>query len=176
MASGIAAAEPLPVADVSQSAVSADGWQLSATLKNMTFNSVPNMADTSFTREAFVSGSAEARIDGNGGAPVNSGSLILGMQLGCQIDLSWGGTLGLGQSAIPFAPNINLLLLPGWIANVGLGRIPLKGRVASINVHDVEIKVDACGGPASARFFATTLINSDTSQDSQTVYGDIIHI
>ncbi|HEX2400740.1 MAG TPA: MspA family porin [Mycobacterium sp.] len=175
MAGGVAAAD-LPVADVSKSAVSADGWQLTATLKNMTFNPVPNMAATAFTREAFVSGQAEARIDGSGSAPVNSGSLILGMQLGCQIDLSWGGTLGLGQSAIPFAPNINLLLLPGWIANVGLGRIPLKGRIATINVHDVEIKVDACGGPANARFFATTLINSDTSQDSQTVYGDIISI
>ena len=176
MAGGVAAADPLPVADVSQSAVSTDGWQLTATVKNMTFNSVPNMADTAFTREAFVSGQAEARIDGNGSVPVNSGSLILGVQLGCQIDLSWGGTLGIGQSAIPFAPNISLLLLPGWMANVGLGRIPLKGRTATINVHDVDIKADACGGPVSARFFATTLINSDTSQDSQTVYGDIIHI
>jgi len=176
MAGGVAAADPLPVEDVSQSAVTRDGWHLKASLNNMTFNSVPNMADTSFTREAFVTGEADATIEGNGSTPVNTGSLILGVQIGCQIDLSWGGSIGFGQSFIPFAPVVSLLLLPGWMANVGLGRIPLKGRTASIVVHDVDIKADACGGPVSARFFATTLINSDTSQDSQTVYSDITHI
>lgn len=176
MAGGVAAADPLPVEDVSKSTVTKDGWALRASLTDMTFNSVPNMADTAFTREAFVTGEADATIEGNGGVPVNSGSLILGVQIGCQIDLSWGGQVGFGQSAIPFAPVISLLLLPGWMANVGLGRIPLKGRTATINVQDVDIKADACGGPVSARFFATVLINSDTSQNSQTVYGDIVHI
>ena len=59
----------------------------------MTINSVPNMAATAFTREGFVTGKAEATIDGNGAAAVNSGTLVLGLQLGCQIDLSEGGSV-----------------------------------------------------------------------------------
>jgi hypothetical protein len=48
---GVAAADPLPVADVTQSADTDDGWHLSAALTRMTINSVPNMAATAFTRE-----------------------------------------------------------------------------------------------------------------------------
>ena len=174
MANGVAAA--VPVADVSQSVVTRDGWQLTVSLKNMTINNVPNFAATAFTREAFVSAEADASIDGNGSSPVNTGTLIIGVQVGCQIDLSWGGVLGIGQSAVPFAPIANLYLLPGWITNVGLGRIPLKGHTGTIFIHDAEVKADACGGPTNVRFFATASINSDTSQDSETAYGDVISI
>jgi hypothetical protein len=175
-AGGVAAAEPLPLADVSRSAVTRDGWQLTTSLKNMTINSVPNFAATAFTREAFVNAEADATIDGNGSAPVNAGSLIIGLQVGCQIDLSPGGNVGIGESAVPFAPVIILKLMPGWITNVSLGQMPLKGRTGTIFIHDAEIKADACGGDVSVRFFATALINSDTSQDSESAYGDVIHI
>lgn len=95
---GTAAADPVPVADVTQSADTDDGWHLSATLTNMTINSVPNMAATALTKEAFVTGKAVAKIDGDGTIPVNSGSLVLGVQLGCQLDLSQGGNLGVSGS------------------------------------------------------------------------------
>ena len=72
---GVAAADPVPVADVTQSADTDDGWKLSAALTHMAINSVPNMAATGLTREAFVSGKAVAKIDGNGKNPVNSGNL-----------------------------------------------------------------------------------------------------
>jgi hypothetical protein len=162
LASGVAAAEPLALADVSRSAVTRDGWQLTASLKNMTINSVPNFAATAFTREAFVSGEADANIDGNGSIPVNGGNLIIGLQVGCQIDLSPGGNIGVGQSAVPFAPVLTFKLMPGWITNVVLGQMPLKGRTGTIFTHDTEIKADACGGPVNVRFFAMASINSDT--------------
>ena len=93
VSSGVAMADPLPVADVTQSADTDDGWHLSAALTRMTINSVPNMAATAFTREGFVTGKAAATIDGNGAVAVNSGTLVLGLQLGCQIDLSEGGSV-----------------------------------------------------------------------------------
>ena len=176
MGGGVAAAEPLPLAEVSRSAVTRDGWQLTASLKNMMINSVPNFAATAFTREAFVTAEADASIDGNGSSPVNAGSLIVGLQVGCQIDLSPGGNVGVGESAIPFAPVITLKLMPGWITNVGLGRMPLKGRTGTIFIHEAEVKADACGGPVSVRLFAMALINSDTSQDSETAYSDVMSI
>lgn len=195
---GVALADPVPVADVTQSAVTDDGWHLSASLTNMTVNSVPNMAATAFTREGFISGKASAAIDGNGNSPVNTGSIALGAQLGCQIDLSQGMNLGLsgdlgislgggGGSGVgglisdfgPFAdisPNISINLLPGKIEVVSLGKRDLKGRSGYITVHDAHINVDGCGGPVVVRFFTYAQISTDDGDDSVNAYGDILNI
>jgi hypothetical protein len=192
VAGGVAAADPLPVADVTQSAVTDDGWHLSAALTMMAINSVPNMAATAFTREGFVTGKAAASIDGNGSSAVNSGTLVLGLQLGCQIDLSEGGSIG-GDADIGINPdfsggnafsaigpyadlggNVSINLLPGTITNLGLGKKALKGRTGEIVVHDAHVKVDACGGPVSVRFFTTVMIDTDKSDDSVNAYGDIL--
>ncbi|BAX95943.1 hypothetical protein MSTE_00602 [Mycobacteroides stephanolepidis] len=192
---GVAVADPLPVADVSQSADTDDSWHLSAALSRMTINSVPNMAATAFTREGFVTGKALASIDGNGAVPVNSGTLVMGLQLGCQIDLSEGGSVDVGADAGvspgfsggsnllamvgPYAEvngSISVNLLPGTIKNIVLGKKALKGRTGEIVVHDAHVKVDACGGPVSIRFFTTALIDTDKSDDSVNVYGDILSL
>jgi hypothetical protein len=192
LSQGIAAAEPLPVADVTQSADTDDGWHLSAGLTRMTINSVPNMAATAFTREGFVTGKAAASIEGNGAVPVNSGTLILGLQLGCQIDLSEGGSVDVGGDAGispgfgggnvlsnigPYADvdgDVSINLLPGNISNVGLGKKTLKGRTGEIVVHDAHVKVDGCGGQVAIRFFTTMMIDTDKSDDSVNAYGDIL--
>ena len=192
LSSGVAAADPLPVADVTQSADTDDGWHLSAALTRMTINSVPNMAATAFTREGFVTGKGAATIDGNGATAVNSGSLVFGVQLGCQVDLSEGASVDLGADAGinpgfssgnllnnigPYADidgDISINLLPGNISNVGLGKKELKGRSGEIAVHDAHVKVDGCGGQVAIRFFATAMIDTDKSDDSVNAYGDIL--
>lgn len=192
VAAGIARADPLPVADVTQSADTDDGWHLSVALTRMTINSVPNMAATAFTREGFVTGKAEATITGSGAEAVNSGTLVFGLQLGCQIDLSEGGSIG-GNADIGISPgfngsnvlndigpyadlggNVSINLLPGTITNIGLGKKALKGRSGEIVVHDAHVKVDACGGPVAIRFFTTAMIDTDKSDDSVNAYGDIL--
>jgi MspA len=190
----VATAEPLPVADVTQSADTDDGWHLSAALTRMTINSVPNMAATAFTREGFVTGKAAATIEGNGAIPVNSGTLVLGLQLGCQVDLSEGGSVDVGGDAGvspgfgggsllsnigPYADvdgDISINLLPGNITNLGLGKKALKGRTGEIVVHDAHVKVDGCGGQVAIRFFATAMIDTDKSDDSVNAYGDILSL
>jgi hypothetical protein len=194
LSSGTAEAEPVPVADVTQAADTDDGWHLSAELTKMTVNSVPNMAATPLTREAFVTGKAIATIDGNGKIPVNSGNLILGVQLGCQLDLSQGGNVGIsGDVGVGFGvgsgtgiaalgpsayadidPNASINLLPGTITTLGLGKKALKGRTGEITVHEAHIKVDGCGGNVSIRFFAYTEISTDNGDDSINTYGDIL--
>jgi hypothetical protein len=193
---GVAAADPVPVANVTQSANTDDGWQLSASLTNMTINSVPNMAATALTREGFVTGKAAAKIDGNGKVPVNSGDLLLGVQVGCEVDLSQGGNVGVsgtlgigfgfqngtGLSALgpsPYAdisPNVSVNILPGNINTLGLGRKSLKGRTGEITVHDAHVKVDGCGGPVSVRFFTYAQISTDNGDDSVNTYGDILNL
>lgn len=194
MGGGLARADPLPIEDVTQSADTDDGWHLSASLTRMTVNSVPNMAATAFTREGFVTGKAAASIDGSGASAVNSGTLVLGLQLGCQIDLSEGGSVG-GDADIGISPgfngsnlfndvgpyadldgNVSINLLPGTITNVGLGKKALKGRTGEIVVHDAHVKVDACGGAVSIRFFTSVMIDTDKSDDSVNAYGDILSL
>src|ERR1700754_1341627 len=192
LGSGVAAADPLPVADVTQSADTDDGWDRSAALTRMTINPVPNMAATAFTREGFVTGKAAATIDGNGATAVNSGSLVFGVQLGCQVDLSEGASVDVGADAGinpgfssgnllnnigPYADidgDISINLLPGNISNVGLGKKELRGRSGEIVVHDAHVKVDGCGGQVAIRFFATAMIDTDKSDDSVNAYGDIL--
>jgi hypothetical protein len=194
VSTGLARADPVPVADVSQSADTDDGWHVSASLSKMTVNSVPNMAATALTREGFVTGEASAKIDGDGKAAVNSGDLILGVQLGCQVDLSQGGNFSLGADAgvganvgngigisglgpsayADIDPSISVNILPGNITTVGLGKKALKGRDGEITVHDAHVKVDGCGGPVVIRFFAYAGISTDDADDSVNTYGDIL--
>jgi hypothetical protein len=182
---GVAQAEPVPIANVTQSADTDDGWHLSASLSKMTVNSVPNMAATPLTREGFVTGEASVTIGGNGRAPVNSGELILGLQLGCQVDLSQGGNaslggdIGIGLDPSPNAyadidPSVSINILPGNITTMGLGKKSLKGSTGAITVHDAHVKVDGCGGPVVIRFFAYAGISTDKDDDSINTYGDIL--
>jgi hypothetical protein len=194
VAGGVARADPIPIEDVTQAADTDDGWHLSASLTRMAINSVPNMAATAFTREGFVTGKAAAAIDGSGSSAVNSGTLVFGLQLGCQIDLSEGGSVG-GDADIGVSPgfsggsilsnigpyadldgNVSINLLPGTITNVGLGKKSLKGRTGEIVVHDAHVKVDACGGAVSIRFFTSVMIDTDKSDDSVNAYGDILSL
>jgi hypothetical protein len=190
LSSGVAAADPIPVADVTQAADTDDGWHVSAGLTMMTINSVPNMAATPLTKEAFVTGKAVAKIDGNGHVPVNSGVLLMGVQLGCQLDLSQGGNVGAngdigvtaGTVISDFGPyadlgvNGSINLLPGTITTMGLGKLALKGRSGEVTVHDAHIKIDGCGGLVSLRFFAFTQITTDNGNDSVNTYGDILKL
>jgi hypothetical protein len=70
--------------------------------------------------------------------------------------------------------NASINLLPGTITNLGLGKKALKGRTGEIVIHDAHVKVDACGGQVSDRFFASVMIDTDKSDDSVNVYGDIL--
>jgi hypothetical protein len=190
---GVAAADPVAIDDVTRTADTDDGWTLSATLTGMTINSVPNMAATPLTKEAFISGKAVAKIDGDGKVPVNSGNLLMGVQLGCQLDLSQGGNIGLsgdfasglnnGSNLISdlsptmnINPNGSINLLPGNINTLGLGKLELKGRTGEVTVHDAHVKVDGCNGVVTARFFAYAQITTDNGNDSVNTYGGILNL
>ena len=195
---GVAAADPVPVDDVTRSADTDDGWTLSATLTGMTIDSVPNMAVTPLTKEAFITGKAVAKIDGDGKVPVNSGNLLMGVQLGCQLDLSQGGNVGLSGNVglggggfnsgsgsgllsalgpnASINPSGSINLLPGNINTLGLGKLALKGRTGEVTVNDAHVKVDGCSGQVSARFFAYAQIATDNGNDSVNTYGGIVNL
>ena len=205
----MAAANPVPVANVNQFVDTADGFRFSSSLTNMTINSVPNMAATAFTREAFISATAVQNVaDGKTSVnsfTVTSGRLDLAVQMGCQIDLSTGVTLGFNTdqslaldnvldtviTASPtlndFVPDIQTTLKPGMIQYVRLGRQELTPEVVKmmsdsdvlplrITVRDAHIKVDGCGGPVSARVLAVAQMRTQMSFDELNLYSDILAI
>lgn len=190
-AAGAAGADP--VADKYRDTVTDDGWTLSVSKTGESLDRYPNLAGSPVSREGFVSVKAIAEITGTGTAPVTAGSLVVGYQIGCQVDVSTGLSLGMGFSIGPNAslniswppsvslgasasvsPNVSTTLKPGSIATVDFGSKPLAGARASITAEQVQVKVDACLGPVTLRSFATARISTPIADNTITVYGDPI--
>ncbi|MEV5840136.1 MspA family porin [Nocardia sp. NPDC052112] len=183
--SGAAAAEPL--ADKSREVATDDGWQMRITKTDESIDRYPNLAATLFTREGFVSLKAVADIDGMGSAPVNSGTIGLGYQIGCQVDVTNGAAIGLAigpsitigvTSGVGGSATITptVYLKPGTITDIPFGTKPLAGRHGSITSDQVHIKIDGCMGPVSLRSYAQVHISTPTADNSLAVYGDPIYL
>ncbi|WP_306365689.1 MspA family porin [Nocardia sp. CC227C] len=181
------------VADKYRQTVTDDGWTLEVTKTNESLDRWPALSSSPVSREGFVSVKAIAEVSGGGSQPVTSGTVTLGYQIGCAVDVSNGVTLGLGLSIGPNAsvtisqfpgvtiggqaavtPNISTTLKPGAIATITFGSKPLTGARASITAEQVEIKVDACAGPVTIRSFATAAISTPAADNTISVYGDSI--
>ena len=103
LSGGVAVADSPNLENVSdQFKDTPDGWRLQVSLYNMTITSVPNMAATAFTREAFVSATAEVWVEAlhpddstPSGSEVTKRSISLWLEQGCQAKL---GVLTLAES------------------------------------------------------------------------------
>ncbi|MGE2689006.1 MspA family porin [Mycolicibacterium pulveris] len=201
---GVAAANPVTVPDVTRTVVTPDGYHLSASLTNVTIESVPNMAATAFSREAFLSATATATIAGAGKEPVTGGKLELWFMAGCQIGMEGGGFLGLGSTvgissilsnffdlAAPKAdvnPTSSLQLMPGRIAYELLSskQIDPAGAQSDINasgqtviridVTAASFKADACGGPVTVRLGVTARMSTRKNESESNAYGDNVNV
>ena len=199
---GVAAADPVNVADVTRTVKTFDGYELSASLTEVTINSVPNMAATAFSREALLSGVGWGTFYGSN-EPVIGGKLELWLMVGCQIDLKDGGYISTGPAAsitdflgalddlVPsiggIGPTLSLSLKPGTIGYQKLKEKQITENIAEqintsgqrflrIAVADAHIKMDSCGGPVSVRLGATMQLSTKNSDDESNVYGDILNI
>jgi hypothetical protein len=96
LSAGVAVADPPNLQDVTDQFKDVPGsWRLHVSLTNMSITSVPNMAATAFTREAFITATAEVwvqALDPNGSTPtgldVTQRGISLWLQEGCQANLS----------------------------------------------------------------------------------------
>ncbi|MBN7441348.1 hypothetical protein D2E30_14885 [Mycobacteroides abscessus] len=209
---GTAFAQGLPDSDLIDR--TEDGWTIQVKTLDEEVNSVPNLAATAFTREAFVQFTGTGKISGQGSHPVTSANLVAGYQLGCQIDVSQGITLGGhadagasaglvegavlgGGSLIPpiggaviggggvgayqsvgagIGGSLQFTLRPGGIVAIPMDSIALKGDEARLRVKNVHLKIDACGGPVTARSFTLLSVTSDFSHSTLATYGEPIQI
>jgi hypothetical protein len=182
-----AGADVTPMAPQQRERTTVDGWVLSVSLADESINTVPNLAGAQNSREAFVTLSARADIGGQGANPITAGSFEAGYQVGCQVDVSQGlqigGTGGLAGS-VGAAPGLQAEgsgslggymqtnLQPGVITTLKMGSMPLVAHVGYLDMQDVHLKVDACGGAVTVRSYATMAIGTDIQQTQVSVFGD----
>lgn len=172
-----------------------DGWHLEIRLDHERVNSVPNLAAAANSREAFVTLSGTATATG-GANPITDSLFLIGYQLGCQSDVSSGLQIGGSAGA---APSVNLgvlplqtvgvggsagvsgfvqtVLQPGVIVNLPLGNMVLsRGNTGALDLDNVHLKADACGGDVTIRSFASLRVSTETGHTEFAIYGDPIRI
>jgi hypothetical protein len=190
-----ATAEPVAMPPQMYDKVTRDGWHLSLRIDNEVVNSVPNLADAANSREGFVTASATATATG-GSSPITDSIVILGYQLGCQSDVSAGlqigGTAGVApelSATVGSGSNVEAgatggiagfaqtVLQPGVIVDLPLSNMTLgQSGQAMLDIDNIHIKADACGGDVTIRSYAYLRISTDSAHSQFAVYGDPIKI
>jgi hypothetical protein len=197
---GVAGADPQAMADHNEAKTTRGGWNLNLTLANETINPVPNLAAAANSREAFVNFEATAETRG-GNVPMTDSMFVAGYQLGCQVDVSSGVQVGGAGAIAPSAslgatfgaagvePGVNAgvgggltgyvqtNLQPGVITDLPMASMPLGSQgLGMLDVTNLHIKADACGGPVTIRSFAYLRISTDIERSEFAIYGDPIQI
>jgi hypothetical protein len=179
----LAHAEQVAVPDVVRTATTFDGWQMTLSMTDARYDAVPNMANAPLTKEGYLSGRVTLTVEGVGAHPINTGELVVGAQLGCQVNLDDGLDLGFDvdtdlfdsdDNEVGVGPDFGTTLRSGGIEAVGFGAKALKGPIATISISDAHVQVDECGGAVTVRLFASATISSDTSDDALNVYGEVL--
>ncbi|MHA3020715.1 MspA family porin [Mycobacterium sp. BMJ-28] len=188
-----ATAEPVAMPPQVYEKVSRDGWHLTIKIDDETVNSVPNLAAAANSREGFVTASASAEATGGSSLIVDS-LFILGYELGCQSDVSAGlniggaggiapqAGLGVGVGTPPqvsvgasggVAGFVQTVIQPGVIVDIPMTNMTLNdsGR-AMLDIDNLHIKADACGGDVSVRSYAYLRISTAEAHTQFAIYGE----
>jgi MspA protein len=190
-------ADPVSMAPQSYDKTSRDGWQLNIKLDGEVVNSVPNLAAAANSREGFVTVSGTATAVG-GASPITDSLFIVGYQLGCQSDVSTGlqiggtagiapeGAIGVGGgspvtasigNAGGVAGYVQTVVQPGVIVDLPLSNMALNdGGQAMIDIDNIHVKADGCGGPVTIRSYAYLRISTAQAHTQFAIYGDPIQI
>jgi hypothetical protein len=188
---------PMPPKTIDK--VARDGWEIEMRLERETVTRTPNLAAAPNSHEAFLTVTGVATATG-GSSPISDSLLVIGYQLGCQNDVSAGLQYGGTGGAIPNGAAIltpgtsagNALSLgnagggagfgqtvvqPGVIVDLPLSNMTLndKGQ-AALDIDDLHIKADACGGDVTIRSYLYLRISTQVAHTQYAIYGDPIRI
>jgi hypothetical protein len=131
-----------------------------------------------------------ATFTGSGMGEVKGGSLEVGYQIGCGIEmdkiklngsiglglgnasLSGAGAVGLPASfTVPIQGQVEVEPRPGTITNVIVDKKTYKGNTTRVTVKDIHIKVDNCVGASSLRSYAVLTSSGTDADDIVAYYG-----
>ena len=164
-----------------------DGRTLTVAAKNETQLPVAPLTTSLSSREWLVGGT----FTGSGMGEVKGGTLEVGYQIGCGIEMDkiklngsigiGAGSLslnptsatpvGLGSLTVPIQGQIEVEPRPGTITNVAVDKKTFKGDSTRVTVKDVHIKVDNCVGASSLRSYAVLTSSGTDADDIVAYYG-----
>ncbi|WP_330250408.1 MspA family porin [Nocardia sp. NBC_00565] len=179
---------PLPGGSITKTL--SDGTVVTISLVGESANINPSMGSTPLHRNAWVSGSAQVEVSGDG-----SGSIFPGYTVGCQVNISGGGaTGGVDGSAnwdgsdgsVGASTGGNLTLGPGqsqsfYVLDLEQAddfgneahkkRNKFKGGSGSVTWSDETIGLTGCAGYAQARAFISVEVETDNVITWMTLWG-----
>lgn len=183
------AAPPVDTGAVASSvpgiAKTSDGRTLTVVAKDETQLPVAPLTTSLSARDWLVG----ATFTGTTTGDVNGGTLEVGYQIGCGVEMdkvkligSVGASFGnasLGASgfnapgtiAFPIQGQIEVDPRPGTVTNVVVDKKSFKGTSARVTIRDVHIKVDNCVGASSLRSYAVLTSSSTDNDDIVAYYG-----
>ena len=162
---------------------------LTVSARNESIEPVASLTNSPWSREYLVDSSFEGTVTGNGKTKLAGGTMDAGYQIGCGItqeDLeSVSGVTGIAGVGLPFATGsifplilgaqasqvLKIVLKPGTINIVQVGKKSFKGTEAHVNITGYRIKIDSCAGQSFIRSYATFTSSTDNTEDVVTYLG-----
>jgi hypothetical protein len=164
-----------------------DGRTLTVLAKDETQLPIAPLTTSLSSREWL----AGATFTGSGMGEVKGGTLEVGYQIGCGIEMDkiklngsigiGAGSLGinptaaapvgLGSFTVPIQGQIEVEPRPGTITNVVVDKKSFKGNSTRVTVRDIHIKVDNCVGASSLRSYAVLTSSGTDADDIVAYYG-----
>ena len=174
-------------ATAAEQTASTPAGALTVTLTDDVVESVPSLTAMPTSSEGVVSASGVATATGPGAQDITSGTLDVGYQVGCAIDISGGVQLAVET---PAGPSLTIFPTPGLGMNFGitpsvlvnpkfgvsqdvsLGKQTVNGPDATVSFHAVDLKVDGCIGGVTVRPYAVYTVTTDHGSHSVATYGN----
>lgn len=162
-----------------------DGRTLTVAAKDETQLPVAPLTTALSSRDWLVGGTFTGAATGS----VNGGTLDVGYQIGCGVEMDKVRLLGLiganvGNTAIdangidlfdtvsaPISGQIRVEPRPGTVTSVSVYEKEFKGTSPRVTVKDIHIKVDNCVGASSLRSYAVLTSSGNGNSDIVAYYG-----
>lgn len=165
-----------------------DGWELYVEGINEKLTPVAPLTTAVTSREYEVEGTFSGMAKGAGNTTLTGGTLEAGYRIGCGIgvfgldlqvntaivpEVGWGGGL-LPDIAFPTVGGVaRVMLTPGVVNIVPVGKKTFKGNGARVNISGFRIKIEGCVGQSFIQSYATVGISTDDTEDVATYLGTV---
>lgn len=161
-----------------------DGRVLTVKAENETQLPVAPLTTAVSSREYLVGGTFLGTVTG-GSAKANGGTMEVGYQIGCGIELGQIRLIGqVGVSAttsfvapiptgvsFPLSGTLEIHPKPGQVTQVPVDKKSYKSAPVRVTLKDTHIKVDGCVGQSFLRSYATLTSSTTDTDDIVAYYG-----
>jgi hypothetical protein len=177
---GVVASGPPGIAHTS------DGRDITVVAKDETQLPIAPLTTSLSSRDWLVG----ATFTGTGMGSAKGGSMEVGYQIGCAIEMDkikLNGSIGIGTGSFglqttglltapstlsfPIQGQVEVEPRPGTITNVVVDKKTYKGNSTRVTVKDIHVKVDNCVGASSLRSYAVLTSSNGDTDDVVAYYG-----